>query len=330
MRAVFIHTGSAPYFHYTLKQAVRSGMPVTLIGDQEAHTCAPPEVDRVPISDYLEDTGPMTTAYRHLSSNPEGYERFCFERWFILRAWIERHPGPAAMLDSDVLIYPGLANMLSRLAHNGAWLLNTPWCAPIWRLELLDKLLYRFIDLFSDPAVIRAVSEAANLGRTHVSDMHMLQWLAVVEPDLFYDARTIGRRIGLCSNIQAHGGWEAFLSYRKPIGWHADRPVFRRIDTGHTVAFSLLHFQGRSKFLMDRFCAFDTGAMPELKAWFRNPANEAHHQYHDAKAFDTYLAEHFSKPLPAVTNREPVSTTVRQSAGWRQIGKLVSPLGRWR
>jgi hypothetical protein len=300
MRAVFVHTGWSDYLPYTLSQALHSGLRVTLIGDAGAHGAAPKGVELAPIDRYSGAADRMTRAYRHLSSNHEHYERFCFERWFILRAYAEDAVGPVMLLDSDVLIYPGLDALAWRLSGLGGRLLNTPWCAPVWRLELLDHLLDEFVALFSDESRLEAVSRVAGLGRPHVTDMHLLEWLGMERPGFVADGRTEGRRRGLCSNIRAHHGWESFRGYRMPCGWDDRlRPLFRRGDADRVIPFSLHHFQGRSKFIMDRFCSFDTSGLPCLKGWLSDRRNAGHAQHADLCAVDAHLAGVFAGPAVA-------------------------------
>lgn len=295
MDAVFIHRGASDYLPYVLRQAVESGMPVTLIGDEAAHGQAPPEVECVAIGQYYPAMEPMTAVYRHMSVTPyPEYERFCFERWFIFREHLRATGRPGMMLDSDVLIYPGLVALVTEFARGGAFLLDTPWCQPVWDALKLDFVCQNFIALFGDEAAIAEVSGIANLGQIHVSDMFALYRLQALHPDKIANIRNKGRARGLCTNINNRFGFDAVHNYRAPSGWDGGRPVFRRTD-GVMVPFVLLHCQGRSKAIIDHFCAFDTAGLPDLKVWFRNERSKAHPQYADAIAFDTWLRENFRR-----------------------------------
>ncbi|MDX1419149.1 MAG: hypothetical protein R3181_04215 [Rubricoccaceae bacterium] len=118
MTLVFIHNGYSAYLEFTLRQA-RAADPeadLVLLGDAEN--------DRFPFLRHVDTARPafrdaadrVAGVYRHRSTNARAFELLCFQRWFVLRAFLEAEGlAEAFVLDSDVMLYASAAEMASRL-----------------------------------------------------------------------------------------------------------------------------------------------------------------------------------------------------------------------
>lgn len=100
---VFIHKGGVKndsgYLRHALQLASRRNSEVVLIGDSN-------DLPHIPIGDYLPRGEEFTQLYQHMNTNPEEFELFCFQRWFVLLEFMERENVDTCLhLDSDVLLF---------------------------------------------------------------------------------------------------------------------------------------------------------------------------------------------------------------------------------
>jgi hypothetical protein len=80
---VFIHKGNQSYFDTTVEITRRysPSSRIVILGDESnEYIAAKYHVDHFLISNFTEDI-----PYYHTSVNPEEYEKFCFERWIIIK-----------------------------------------------------------------------------------------------------------------------------------------------------------------------------------------------------------------------------------------------------
>ena len=109
---VFMHQGASWYVPYTLRTCRKSDpeIPVMLIAERNVS----PQIGFSHIREYetSADVVEFNRAYLHLSTNEEGYEKFCFQRWFYLLQHMRRHDLDGILHhDSDVLFFSTLARI---------------------------------------------------------------------------------------------------------------------------------------------------------------------------------------------------------------------------
>lgn len=105
---VIIHRGDDDYLTYSLQQAKRSNphSPVYLIGNGGNRRHAVNGIIHEMIDDYMPAASEMTRVYKHIHFMPYEYNLFCFQRWFILLAFMERHQIPkCCYIDTDVMLF---------------------------------------------------------------------------------------------------------------------------------------------------------------------------------------------------------------------------------
>ena len=267
---IFLHTGHSDYLTargyedylaHVLRQARRSnpGRRIVLLGDR-ADAATKAQVEFRDSKAYDAGAAEFRKLYAHLSPNTLAGERFCFERWFIVRDFAQAE-GIASFLcaDSDVVILSDLAACKTRFGDFDLTLSEgTCAHASYWaRLDVLD----RFCDFvmrayaFDDPhmtqrmmQVYRAYSAGQRLGG--VSDMTLLQWFAetpglrVVETTEQIGGRVFDNNINVVLNgrdrFRMRGGV-------KDIHWK-DGAAYGRLEAdGTLVRFDILHCSGPAK-----------------------------------------------------------------------------------
>ncbi len=101
---VFIHKGDSYYLKDSLWQAKQYNSRVILIGDEANDRY--PEVEHYNIHDYFEAAEDFVKVYTHIAENPYHFELFCFQRWYILKTFMEKHNIERSFYcDSDVMLY---------------------------------------------------------------------------------------------------------------------------------------------------------------------------------------------------------------------------------
>jgi hypothetical protein len=298
MHVVFVHKirGKTKFdiFPAVVRQAVSAGYQVTIIGNELARQ---PDANLIDIESLSSEVEAFRNAYRHHSVNSLDYERFCFERWFLFYAARKKSIGPnAIMIDSDVLVYPGLEEAFRAITRNGDLICNSPYS---WfgNDDSLSFLCAHFLKIFdSDESAMEAVRPLTN-----VSDMNVLLSLSRKNKDRFVDLIRTGTSHGIDSNILSTWGgatnFECIYGYRKFNGFNNGRPVFKALS-GNLIEFSSIHFQGRSKFFLEYFLTCHRDGLPDLTEWFAINENKKHPMYENAYSYLEWLKVNYPFERP--------------------------------
>ena len=106
---IFLSYGDPFYLPYVLSQckAYHPYDHVHLIGDSSNKGYA--GIEHHLISDYENSAKEFAKHYVHLSTNNEKFERFCFDRFFIIKEFIiKNNIKECIIIDTDVLVYGNL------------------------------------------------------------------------------------------------------------------------------------------------------------------------------------------------------------------------------
>jgi len=247
---VFMHYGRGPYLPFTggRAQMLNLDSPIILIGDDLSRGCLP-FAHYVPLNDYAHRAVDLEKVYRHVSSNSENSERFCFQRWFILRDFMRRHSlSQVIHLDSDVLINVNVQAERERWGDYGLTLVRRVCAGNMFvnGIEMLDALCEIIWSLYNGPGHEDRFA-AALARRGGMSDMTAL--------DMLFDEHPT--RIAEMTGVQPDGSyWDANINEDegfehngqiKAVRWVDGRPYCREVATGRDVFFKSLHYQGMAK-----------------------------------------------------------------------------------
>jgi len=147
-----------------------------LLGDETNQSVAKTHgVEHHLISSYTQ-----SIPYYHYSTNGEDYEKFCFERWFVINNFVKSH-GISSFVhsDSDNAFYADI----DKMTYTNAFLSNSEVVVPnvlFMTSENLDKICSFYNTLFSlsiSDFVTRINSYvyACSKSRLHYSDMMFLK-----------------------------------------------------------------------------------------------------------------------------------------------------------
>lgn len=115
---VFVHRGCPDYLYDGLPQVARFNRDSTihLIGDKTNRQFGR-LLSHHQIDDYWSTASAFEDVYQHHSNNPEAFECFCFQRWFVLDEFAERHGlDRFVYLDTDTMVYCDLAQEFTKFA----------------------------------------------------------------------------------------------------------------------------------------------------------------------------------------------------------------------
>lgn len=112
---VFIHKWSHTYLAYAIKLAKQNNSHIVLIGDSSNQHLATSHAIDYDMFDDL-NINAFHTIYKHHKTSHYGFELFCFQRWFVLLAYMKKHHlSQCLYLDSDILYYPNVDQEFDRI-----------------------------------------------------------------------------------------------------------------------------------------------------------------------------------------------------------------------
>ncbi len=284
MAIVFIHRGYSPYLEFSLRQARAAdpGADLVLLGDREN--------DRFPFLRHVDTSQPpypgaadaVARVYEHRSTNARPFELACFQRWFVLRAFMQAEGlTDALVLDSDVMLYAAEAEVLAnrlrgkRLGlcwprEQGGYRWATSAHASYWTAEAAGAFCDFVLRSYTEPALTaRYEAKWQHHLRTGqrggVCDMTALHlFRETLDPAHVANMLTVEEGWAHDRNLnQAENEWPDEYATRgahKAIHWEEGYPAGTNRRLGAAVRFQSLHLQGHAKALMPRFyrgAAFD-------------------------------------------------------------------------
>jgi hypothetical protein len=102
---VLIHKGYQDYLGYSILQACQKN-DVFLLGDTNPNITHH-NFNLVDLQELVSNLDDFSQHYTHLNTTPYEYELFCYQRWFILKNFMEANNLDIIFyIDSDVLLWP--------------------------------------------------------------------------------------------------------------------------------------------------------------------------------------------------------------------------------
>lgn len=259
---IFTHTNNSLYLQLALLQAKKAcGDCVFLIGDQSNGADF---VRHYNLCDYENSQLGLEfqNNYKHRSPNPYKYELFCLKRWFVALEFLQKNNLPECFcVDSDVLIYKNLNELsgalkdfdFSVIRYTGEF--AGPQCC-YFKREALERYCKFILKMYRDDfAKLQAIYEGFQKKGyvSGLSDMVLLAEFCKANPEKFIDFDYSPER-GFCfdENVGLSYGFEVKGGLKK-IRLANGVPSIKRLDSGKSVDFWMLHFQGNYKPCMKKY-----------------------------------------------------------------------------
>lgn len=266
---IVVHNGSPAYLKASLQKASESnaGGRVILLGDESNASIGIGEHHRHRDESLQADIPEFHALYQHLSSSQGfDFERFCIERWFLVRNFMRREQlSRCLVIDSDVLLFcdvPAESERLQNFAMTfGRWdaVRNLPHCNFIGCLQGIESFCDYVLETYRDPERLTRLKNANHkkLNQFWISDM-----------SLFYDWASQGAfPIAMIDEPHEHGAFDSAIDSTggylrsgylpglirqwKKIEFREGRPyAFLQAD-GQPVRMKCLHYHGVFKMLME-------------------------------------------------------------------------------
>lgn len=251
MNILLVIFGRSAYARYAAYQALEMGHHVTVIGDERL-----PHVEFVPRGAFMHSARRFEFLFRATSDN--SYELNCFQRWFIIKDFLEGKNGDYFTIDHDVLVYPQLGKIDSDL-------LKSVW-TPLVNRPHVERLTDYFMEVYSDRDRVQQFErDNVRYGKPWVSDLVL--WNKMNGTN--YHIEGVGENVGVdASIVQAHifegyheRSWYGLYNGRvlheirglKKIWWDGDQPHCRRKSDHAMIPMCTLHFQGQRKAFMQAY-----------------------------------------------------------------------------
>lgn len=258
---VFVHRGLPSYLMCSLHQAHLASpkMRMILVSDINPKL---PFVEWVDLNSLSSSWEKMAAVYVHLSTNPEPFERFCFYRWFAIRALMRtKNLTRIIHLDSDVMVYFDPASEVVELGRHdfalGSTGSHSGHFAIINSLSVIDEICNVMVELYNNSATLDELKEHFERQAPRgggVCDMYALGWivwrrrLRCFELNVIRDYGVFDQALRDSRVAGSQIVWQMQNGMKK-VNWKACHPYFQTID-GEDVRALTIHFQGDCKPLM--------------------------------------------------------------------------------
>lgn len=250
---IFIHRGESWYLYYSVKQArfYHPNARIVIISDTPQAQLAP-YAEQLDIRNYWGGAEEFAAIYQHHSVNSRDFELFCFQRWFVIRNFLQSYqPARAIHLDSDILVYDDLFKDFARMEGKALGIVGFqgPFSMLIPNHEIVARFCTRIMRLFREErsSLKRLYAEWTKENpHVAVSDMHALHTfisanhLATLDLSVPYEGSVYDTVIHASDGMAMQQGIKA-------IAWIGGQPHGRKKNSREPVRFKTLHFQGAAK-----------------------------------------------------------------------------------
>lgn len=258
---IFVHKSNSYYLHAALLKAHMTNPThdIILIGDETNDRYS--FVKHYNISDYMSSANKFAKIYIHHSPNPYNFELFCFQRWFVIKDFIEKYYKGSDFFycDTDTLLFIDIKDELQkwRKYHFTICRTGTP-CFTYFNSNCINDFTSFIYERYSTEDGKKMIEEYANRlikqnRRYGISDMTAFMAYENISGIKCLHVDSIIQGTSYGHNFQdAKDGYEMRDNHYNVID-KLSLPKCRFISTNEMIIFKGLHFQGISKRYMPSF-----------------------------------------------------------------------------
>lgn len=262
----YIHRGPVPRYLLFSMENTRVFNPrarIFLIGDHSHSKLDRLEIGLVTLQDLPQgELEAFQRSYVHTSGNPEGFERFCFSRWFLLKeAMLACGSDTALHLDSDCMIFDSAEALTQRLlpepflCYYG--ITGNPHVA-LFRKEGIASLTKTLSGLFHSELHRNWLKTNWLKNRDYFCDMtglcqHLRQHPDQLNSQTVWDDAVLEQTM---SETEGYERWPGPKNLKRVLWREAGGkliPYLKNLESNHWVRALALHYKGASKRRMRAF-----------------------------------------------------------------------------
>ena len=268
---IFVHKGNSYYLQLSIAQAKKYNPDsnILLFGDESNRNIQ--HAIHYNIDDYDELADRFDKVFFNNSPNRRSYELFCFQRWFIIREFMMKHPEydtDFVYCDPDTLLYGNVESDLKNLAPK--IIATESWESPAFTFfkkgtlsdfcdmvmwlyttkEGLDTIIH-YINQFERESAIQGISDMTAF-KHYTTVFRAGQCVDSQQPSTSWNSENNDGGCLFCydHNINLDNGFITDIWGRKRIKNINHTPFGILKDTGSIVQFKGLHYQGDAKYMM--------------------------------------------------------------------------------
>ncbi len=241
---ILIHKSNSDYLQHSLWQARQYNQRVLLLGDES--NVGQTDAEHHMISDYHEEAEGFAKIYKHKSTNGYQYELFCFQRWFILKKFMEVNDLQRVFYcDSDVMLYCNVSEEYGNYSNCDLALFH-------WSGAASGHCSYFSIDQIRSFCEYQTYFylnfEDYENKYPHISDMFVFKAYIIERGISTCDLETPINNTAFDPIIVSGAGpGYQMRDGMKDIQWENNQPHCYNQKIEKTIRFKGLHFQGRAK-----------------------------------------------------------------------------------
>lgn len=257
MNIVFIHKGNSDYMKISLRQArkMNKSAKIYLIGDENNNKYD--FLEHYNINNYSENTklNEFNKYYKHLSPNSFEYEKFCFNRWFILLNFMkENNISHCFHADTDVMILKEILD--DNFKENFCYCYDSGHSA-YFSISELENLCDFIINYYRDEDKLYELNniyetKKRNKVKEGISDMTLITLYAKTNKQKVIDLSEIREKSIFDHNINCGDGYQ-ILGDKKKIIVKNKELYATNLKNNENIKLNTLHFQGVAKRFISYF-----------------------------------------------------------------------------
>ncbi|NDJ18741.1 hypothetical protein [Myxacorys almedinensis] len=265
---ITIHYGYAPYLLHVLAQAKATNPRSTVILIGDSRNAMISFVSHQKASDYFEEARQFEQLYRdkHASPNSYEYELICFQRWFILKEFMEKNQIERAMhIDSDLMLYTDITEEVKKFG-DCEFTIQKQGCGhnSFVTLSGIRKFCNLIRDTYSDLALFAIIQEQQKEREEKrvglsimqiggISDMSLLRRFYQINSDNIHSTAEIVEGAVFDLKMDSSSGGFEMENGLKKIQWFDRQPFCKNLELNQLIRFNSLHFQGSTKQFISRY-----------------------------------------------------------------------------
>ncbi len=255
---IMIQIGGQGYYAKVIEQAKKYNEEVFAIGDT-----GPPS--NCSLVHYLEGAEEFASIYEHLSTNSREIELMCFQRWFILKDFMEKWGIEVSFhIDTDVMLYVNVEEEFKKFSQFD-FTLSHRCCGSnsFFTLKGIRNLCDFLMNFYrkKDTYDYDRVAAHYHTRQKHnlpggVCDMTLLQHYSYLHCGKVGEMMHIIDDTTYDHNINEADQYFRMDKGTKDIVFAGEFPYCYQESTGKQIQFNTLHFQGSAKTLIQKLHRF--------------------------------------------------------------------------